>query len=264
MFDISLPHNLSTWLNIIYPIIRDKLNIPVESDVEVINYFHDKGVVSQPLHPPSNHQFAVVFGAAPHLGSYSIDLLKGFQKNQVLIVAADGSATWLLENDLLPDLVFTDLDGISLDNFQLLVDKKVGLQILTHGDNRERFELFLENIEFPNGYELHLSTQSQPMFGWENTLGFTDGDRAVNYLVDRKITPLLLGFDLHGPMIGKYSKPHFKDHQPMDVRKQHKMEIANHILRWVRSHHQFYIDDNSYGPGEELSPYQLISKRMKL
>lgn len=141
----------------------------------------------------------VVFGAGPSLsrslGKYR-DMIRGLVK-----IAADGATTALLERDIVPDVVVTDLDGRIED---IIKSDRMGSIIVlhAHGDNIDMIIRYGRDLENIIG-----TTQTDPS-RFKNLLnfgGFTDGDRAVflaEHLDASKI--YLVGFDFDGK-IGFYS-----------------------------------------------------------
>lgn len=133
---------------------------------------------------------ATVFGDA-----YSLeDDVKSLPPEGTLISA--GSATErLVEMNILPDLVVTDLDG----NIESQIEaSKFGsiTVVLAHGDNTDLIAEHIKSFKGP----LLLTTQSNPTGIVENYGGFTDGDRAVciaRHFGAKRI--LLEGFDFEKP-----------------------------------------------------------------
>jgi hypothetical protein len=148
----------------------------------------------------------VIFGAGPSLEK-SIDLHKIVINNYIKI-SADGATTALLQNDFLPDIIVTDLDGYVPDQIKANSNGSVVI-IHAHGGN------FSEMIKFVPEFKKNIigSTQinPQPFENIHNFGGFTDGDRAVflaSHFNAKKI--LLIGFDFNDE-IGVYSFPEKKD-----------------------------------------------------
>jgi len=142
----------------------------------------------------------IVFGGGPSLKK-SYEKHIDFIKNKIKITA-DGATTLLIENDIYPDIVVTDLDGRIQD--QLKANKKGSIVVIhAHGDNIKNIKKIVPNF---TGHLIG-TTQTNPKkyFNLHNFGGFTDGDRAV-FLADhfkaKKI--FLIGFDFDGK-IGRYS-----------------------------------------------------------
>jgi len=142
----------------------------------------------------------VVFGGGSSLKK-SFEKHIDFIKNKIKITA-DGATTLLIENDVHPDIVVTDLDGKIQD--QLKANNEGSIVIVhAHGDNIKNIKKIVTKF---NG-QLIGTTQTNPKkyINLHNFGGFTDGDRAV-FLADhfkaKKI--FLIGFDFNGK-IGEYS-----------------------------------------------------------
>ena len=119
-------------------------------------------------------------------------------KNVVKIVA-DGAVRALLEKNIKPDILVTDLDG-DMESIKKIGKTKIPIIVHAHGDNSNKLEIVKE---FSN---VSGTTQTRKFGKLENFGGFTDGDRCVflaEYFNASKI--VLIGMDF-GQKIGKYSK----------------------------------------------------------
>ena len=162
-----------------------------------------------------------VIGSGPSL-SLAIPKLKKYEK--IVKIAADSSIKPLVENDIIPDIIVTDLDG---DEDTL---KKVGktnsiFVVHAHGDNKEKLGLVKE---FKNCIG---TTQSTPFNKIQNFGGFTDGDRSIflaNHFQAKKI--VLFGMDF-GERIGKFSKTKKSERRI----KLKKLKQGKSLLEWLSS-----------------------------
>jgi uncharacterized Rossmann fold enzyme len=93
-------------------------------------------------------------------------------------IAADGATTELLKNDIVPDLIVTDLDGRVEDQVEAAAQGSIVL-IHGHGDNLEALKKWVPEFEG----KVIGTTQAKPGGNLFNYGGFTDGDRAV-FLAD--------------------------------------------------------------------------------
>ncbi|MEM2759526.1 MAG: 6-hydroxymethylpterin diphosphokinase MptE-like protein [Nitrososphaerales archaeon] len=162
----------------------------------------------------------LVVGAGPSLEE-SIGVIKGLKS--FTVIAADGASEALVESDIKPDIVVTDLDG---SHEHLLKANKMGsiMVIHAHGDNANLIMNLVPRMKNCIG-----TTQVKPMHNIYNFGGFTDGDRAVflaSELNAKKI--VLVGMDF-GERIGRYSKTKLKDKKL----KVAKMKIAKQLLEWL-------------------------------
>mgnify|MGYP003695069093 CR=1 FL=1 len=160
-----------------------------------------------------------VIGSGPSL-SLAIPKLK--KNKKIIKIAADSSIKPLVENDIIPDIVVTDLDG---DENTL---KKIGktnsiFVVHAHGDNIEKLDLVKK---FKNCIG---TTQSTPFSKIENFGGFTDGDRCVflaNHFQAKKV--ILFGMDF-GERIGKFSKTKKSERKI----KLMKLKQGKSLLEWL-------------------------------
>jgi hypothetical protein len=138
--------------------------------------------------------------------------------NEKRTIISAGSATdILMENDVIPSMVVTDLDG----NTEL--QKKASalgslLLVHAHGDNTE---LIAEHVKDIKG-RMMITTQSTPDMILHNFGGFTDGDRAVctaRHFGAKKI--FLIGFN--------FDEPAYKPNINMEMKKR-KLHWAKKII----------------------------------
>lgn len=100
--------------------------------------------------------------------------IKKLKNANYCIISADNSTTFLLKENILPDIITTDLDGI-VEN-QIKANEKGSLVIVhAHGDNINAIKKYTPQF---NG-KIIGTTQSTPFNKIYNFGGFTDGDRAV-------------------------------------------------------------------------------------
>jgi len=162
----------------------------------------------------------LVVGAGPSLEE-SIDVIKNLKS--FTIIVADGATRALIENDIKPDIVVTDLDG---DHEYLLKADRMGsiMVVHAHGDNTNLMMNLVPKMKNCVG-----TTQVKPFHSIHNFGGFTDGDRCVFLASELNAKNIVLvGMDL-GDKIGKYSKPHVKNERL----KIMKMEVAKELLEWL-------------------------------
>jgi len=117
------------------------------------------------------------------------------------VIAADGATTSLVDAEILPDIIVTDLDGIVEDQVQANKDGAT-VFVHAHGDNILALKRYVHDFSTP----LLGTCQCPPVPGLLNFGGFTDGDRAACICAQfgaRNID--LLGFDFSNPS-GKVGK----------------------------------------------------------
>lgn len=126
-----------------------------------------------------------VAGNAPALG-------EELEKIEGKLWAADAAAERCMNWKILPDAVFTDLDGAT-DLFLEMNSKGTIMVIHAHGDNMPLLRYWVPKFPGP----LVGTTQSHPLPHVHNFGGFTDGDRAVftaHAMGAREVR--IIGFDL--------------------------------------------------------------------
>jgi uncharacterized Rossmann fold enzyme len=136
-----------------------------------------------------------VCGNAPGLQN-QLGLISG------TVIAADGAAGVLLKNDVIPDVIVTDLDGI--DDYAIgLNESGTILVVHAHGDNIPRLERWLPCLTGP----VLLTTQGKPFAHLYNFGGFSDGDRAVFMAKELGAASIaIIGFDCDDPGVSPIKK----------------------------------------------------------
>ncbi|MHA1366847.1 MAG: 6-hydroxymethylpterin diphosphokinase MptE-like protein [Candidatus Heimdallarchaeota archaeon] len=161
----------------------------------------------------------------------SIEQVKLFLKNNktpVKIIAGDGAAKALLNNDLSVDVIVSDLDGSIPTLVKSHEINKSILLLHAHGDNIPSLVKVKELLQKDNVIG---TTQISETTKVKNFGGFTDGDRAV-YLASNMAAEIivLFAFDF-GDKIGRYSKPEiYSENVPVTERKSIKLSIAKDLL----------------------------------
>ena len=160
-----------------------------------------------------------IIGAGPSL-TKSLKHIKNSEN--VVKIVADGAVKALIEKNIKPDILVTDLDG-DLESIEKIGKTKIPIIVHAHGDNFEKLEIVkkLKNVVG--------STQTRKFGKIENFGGFTDGDRCVflaEYFDARKI--VLIGMDF-GQKIGKYSKQRIIDRKT----KIKKLKFGKRIVEWL-------------------------------
>jgi len=173
-----------------------------------------------------------IFGSGPSLEdtiNHIIDI-KGIEFfSRSLNLAADGASRYLKMKQIPIDGIFTDLDGITKNEF----DYPSYMIVHAHGDNINRLLAFKEEIiKFNN---LIGTTQVKPNNLLLNPGGFTDGDRILFFLRSM-LSPtqklFLIGMDFES-IVGKYSKPHLQGNVVGNSTKIKKLTYAFDLLKWI-------------------------------
>ncbi len=172
----------------------------------------------------------LVYGCGPSL-ERNISEIKRIGLNKVCTqIAADGAISALLKEDVLPEIIVSDLDG-RIEDIISANSKGAILVVHAHGDNIPALKKHVKNMP---GIVIG-TTQTKPLTHVFNFSGFTDGDRAI-FLADSMDakTILLAGFDF-GDYIGRYSKPSYKRDRAMTPIKRKKLEYAKSLINWLAS-----------------------------
>ncbi|MDC0187294.1 DUF115 domain-containing protein [Candidatus Nitrosopelagicus sp.] len=159
-----------------------------------------------------------VIGAGPSL-SKSLKYIR--KSKNITKIVADGAVRALLEKNIRPDILVTDLDG-DIESIKKIGKTKIPIIVHAHGDNSNRLEI-VKKLSNVTG-----TTQTREFGKLKNYGGFTDGDRCVflaEYFNASKI--VLIGMDF-GRKIGKYSK-----HRVINRKiKLKKLKSAKMIIEW--------------------------------
>jgi hypothetical protein len=165
-----------------------------------------------------NKKTVFIIGAGPSLLK-SLDYVK--KNKNVSIIVADGAVQALLEKNIKPSILVTDLDG-DLDSIKKIGKLKIPIVVHAHGDNYDKLDIVKQ-------FTVVIGTTQTNSFGkLENFGGFTDGDRCVflaEFFGARKI--ILIGMDF-GTKIGKYSKVKRINRKI----KLKKLKCGKDILEW--------------------------------
>jgi hypothetical protein len=152
-------------------------------------------------------QRAVVCGNAPNLNKE----MKELQERDAVFLAADGATAVLLEHNIVPDIVVTDLDGPFPS---ILRANQMGSIVVVHahGDNLDALIRYAPRLQRIIG-----TVQCRPLPGLHNFGGFTDGDRSVFLARELGAASIeLVGFD-------------FED-ESVTPRKKRKLEWAKKLI----------------------------------
>lgn len=227
-----------------YSIIRDQLATLLLSFLLVRGNFFPKQVQVKIW-----ESTVLIFGAGPSLTQDLQRLQEHSLASQIVIIAADGATSALLEFDILPDVIVTDLDGSITD---ILKATRLGSFpiVHAHGDNIPQLLQYVPRFKRASG-----TTQVLPLPNIRNYGGFTDGDRCV-FLAEAMGAEriILAGMDF-GKEIGKYSKQEF---DPCEKRK--KLRIGKNLLEWFASNSRATLY-NFTKEGEPIKGFREITLR---
>jgi len=175
----------------------------------------------------------MVIGAGPSLEK-NMEFIK-LNTNFVKVVA-NGAVQALIERNIKPTIVVTDLDG-NPSFLQKAEQLGATLVVHAHGDNINKLKKLVPKFRHLIG-----STQVMPVENVYNFGGFTDGDRCVFLAEEFGAKEIILvGMELDNN-IGKYSKEIIAD---IDLKKK-KMRAGKRLLEMLakRSRSQLYDTSN--------------------
>ncbi len=229
--------SLSIWLEFWYPHICKFLDISSEKDESALREILEimkSNMSSEELRTTITRGNRTLIVAPGESLEEQFELsLSIINKKDTILISADGSTSFLLEQGFIPHVIVTDLDGDLNDQFEAQNAGSI-LLIHVHGDNISTIK---DNIGNIRGNSFILTTQTKPLPGSYNFYGFTDGDRAVCLSTLMKVEEIILsGFDF-GPVIGKYSKQ-YQLNEEMKKRKMKKFLIAKSIINWCANTEQ--------------------------
>ena len=222
---------IDTWL-LWYDEILENFGFSREDDETCAHYLNDflknKGLKVTDL--PSSDKF-IVFGAGPSLKRH-LKILKNslsIEKwKEWVLISADGATTALMEENITPNIIVTDLDG-KMEDILKANSQGSYLAVHAHGNNRENLKQYLPEIKNILG-----TTQSIPLQNVHNFGGFTDGDRAVFLAVELGAKNIIMAGMDFGTVVTKYSRPDMdQDTGPADDIKKMKLEYAEKLVKWV-------------------------------
>ena len=177
----------------------------------------------------------LAIGAGPNLDLYTSFL----KKNRSFVkIVADGAVKFLIENNIKPDIVVTDLDG---DPRFLVKAEKLGaiMVIHAHSDNIDLMKKFI-----PKFRKIVGTTQVMPVGYVYNFGGFTDGDRCVFLAEEFGAKDIVLIGMLFDNKIGPYSKE-IVDNVKV---KREKLQIAKKLLQVLAKNTKSNLFDTSQKP----------------
>lgn len=170
---------------------------------------------------------AIVFGAGPSLKRNIIELKK-IDLNDFTLIAADGATTALLEENIIPDIIVTDLDG-KMDDIIKANNEGAILIVHAHGNNIEKVEKYVPTLQRILG-----TTQSVPLEKVHNFGGFTDGDRCIFLASEFGANLIILAGMDFGKIVTKYSRPDLENSEDTaDDIKTKKLKFAKELTEWA-------------------------------
>ena len=227
-----------TWFPY-YQDIRKKMGYSTEEDQKAAYILSDlikrKFLDPKILDKKIRGKRVLAIGAGPNLDLYTSFL----KKNRSFVkIVADGAVKFLIENNIKPDIVVTDLDG---DPRFLVKAEKLGaiMVIHAHSDNIDLIKKFI-----PKFRKIVGTTQVMPVEHVYNFGGFTDGDRCVFLAEEFGAKDIVLIGMLFDNIIGPYSKE-IVDNVKV---KREKLQIAKKLLQVLAKNTKSNLFDTSQKP----------------
>jgi len=181
----------------------------------------------------------IVFGAGPSLKK-DIETIKSKynieDSEDYILIAADGATTAVLEENIIPDIIVTDLDG-KIEDLMLANDLGSIFVLHAHGNN------FNEILKYTDKLHKVLGTsQSKPFSNLYNFGGFTDGDRAVFLAVALGAQKIFLAGMDFGDTTTRYSRPDLESETAeADEVKKKKLKYAKELVDWIKENEDVEI-----------------------
>jgi 2-amino-4-hydroxy-6-hydroxymethyldihydropteridine diphosphokinase len=227
-----------TWFPY-YQDIRKKMGYSTEEDQKAAYILSDlikrKFLDPKILDKKIRGKRVLAIGAGPNLDLYTSFI----KKNRSFVkIVADGAVKFLIENNIKPDIVVTDLDG---DPRFLVKAEKLGaiMVIHAHSDNIDLMKKFI-----PKFRKIVGTTQVMPVEYVYNFGGFTDGDRCVFLAEEFGAKDIVLIGMLFDNKIGPYSKE-IVDNVKV---KREKLQIAKKLLQVLAKNTKSNLFDTSQKP----------------
>lgn len=221
--------SVSNWVEYWYPKICDIIGINPTTDYESMKWVSNENIKPtldvEVIKTRYSYNRAIIF--APSNPVFPEELLRSHDS---LVVASEAVTGLLLKKGIIPHFITSDLDS----NFSKLVfagKKGSILAIHVHGDNKDQIKSFFSNPETKK-IPFFFTTQTRPINGFVNVLGFTDGDRAAFLGYFLGVNKMYLsGFELDSePVNKKIGNRFFKEWY---FKKRIKLDIAKVLLCWL-------------------------------
>jgi len=188
----------------------------------------------------------IIFGAGPSLKRNIVELKKLEELEELnlkfTLIAADGATTALLEENIIPDIIVTDLDG-KMEDIIEANDRGAILVVHAHGNNMDKIKEYVPKLKRILG-----TTQSVPLENIYNFGGFTDGDRCIFLAIELGARLIVLAGMDFGDTVTKYSRPDLgMSEGKADKIKQVKLNFAKKLTEWAAENENVEIVNISGG-----------------
>ncbi|OED29531.1 6-hydroxymethylpterin diphosphokinase MptE-like protein [Methanosphaera sp. WGK6] len=221
-------NNWDKW----YDLICDDFNFNKKNDEYAADFLNNM-IMKKGKHDITHHYLpdkCIVFGAGPSIKKHIQLIKQEFNLKDYTLIAADGATEALLEENIIPTIIATDLDG-NINSIQESNKKGSILYVHAHGDNLDNLKKYVPLLE-----NIIPTTQSKPKELLENYGGFTDGDRAVHIAVYALAMKeiIMAGMDF-GDIITRYSRPEINSQVgKADDFKKLKLSYAEKLINSLK------------------------------
>ena len=230
---IVSPINLKDWWPR-YSAIVDQFGYDMKTDQEAADllsgYIRNVAMPLEVAQEKVEGKRVIVCGAGPSISENLAEVKDYGLLDDTVVMAADGTTTACMEQEIIPQFIFTDLDGRMED---IVAAQKQGAIVVVHahGDNIPALNTWVTRLL--EGRDMIGSTQIRPRPDVHNLGGFTDGDRCVFWAEGMRAAQIgLIGMDL-GNTIGRYSKPELTTDIVASPLKRQKLVVAKELLSWL-------------------------------
>ncbi len=234
--------NLGIWFSW-YKEILEEFGFVRKMDEKSAKILNNLLKASNPLSPAeiSLKKKVIIFGAGPSL-KRNIKELKELNLADFTLISADGATTALLEEDIIPDVVVTDLDG-KMDDIIRANSEGAFLAVHAHGNNIKEITKYVPQLHHILG-----TTQSTPLRNVYNFGGFTDGDRCLFLAVELGADIIILAGMDFGKVVTRYSRPDMGETEGRaDSVKELKLKYAKRLVEWAAHNEDVRILNLSCG-----------------
>lgn len=240
--------NMDIWFSW-YNVILNEFDFSREDDeksAEILNSLLDEHN-SSCIAEINIKDKVIVFGAGPSLKRNinelkELDILEELNLNKFTLIAADGATTALLEENIIPDIIVTDLDG-KMDDIIEANNEGAILVVHAHGNNIDKIEKYVPNLKRVLGTTQSVSLENVYNFG-----GFTDGDRCIFLAIELGAKFIVLAGMDFGKIVTKYSRPNLEIlEDKADKIKQKKLIFAKKLTEWAAENENVEIVNISGG-----------------
>lgn len=225
-FNLDLEHSAAVLLSSILTSVQDQNIEKLLDQIESIE---------------SKHIVPIFITSSPRFDDH-VQKLRALKQNKEtvpLIIAADATGPALKDQGIIPDFVFSDLDGITPSQLSTLTQSGTYVVVHAHGDNIDKIKEFSDVLK--KNPKVIGTTQTEITEVLINPGGFTDGDRSLfffHHLFSPKIPFYLLGYNFEDVFISEQKRAFIHREKQSEYRKMksRKLKWAQKSIRWLMEH----------------------------